>query len=323
MQYTTLGRTGLKVSVAGLGAGGASRLGLARGHSRKEAAALVRSALDLGINIIDTAQIYGTEDAIGDALKGVPRESVVLSTKHLVKFEGRTYSAAEVVAGLNESLKRLGTDHVDVFFIHGLTVDRYDHAINSVVSALKREQEKGKFRFLGATEAPPQEPRHQGTIKALADDLFDVVMVAFSLVNQNARELVFPRTLASRVGTMLMFVVRGIFADTAHLRASFRVLSEKGELPDWLAAKDDPLDFLVHAGGATSHTDAAYRYARHEPGADVVLFGTSSIAHMKENVASILAPPLPEADRAKVEELFGRLVGVGLETHSAPAQSAR
>jgi aryl-alcohol dehydrogenase-like predicted oxidoreductase len=320
MHYTTLGRTGLKVSVAGLGCGGASRLGLARGKSRTEAADLVHAALDLGVNLIDTARIYGTEEVIGGALKSVARDSVVLCTKHLVKEGSRLYSAEDVVAGLNESLRCLGTDYVDVFYIHGLSLDRYDHAINTVLPALKREQEKGKFRFLAASEAPPQEPRHEGTVKALEDDLFDVFMLAFSMVNQTARELVFPKTLKQRVGTTLMFVVRAIFADKALLGATVRELVEKGELPRELAAKDDALDFLLHAGGAKSHTDAAYRYARHEPGVDVVLFGTGSIEHMRENVASILAPPLPEPDRAKLKELFGKLVGVGLHNHSNPAQ---
>ena len=62
------------------------------------------------------------------------------------------------------------------------------------------------------------------------------------------------------------------------------------------------------AASPTPPTDSL----RHEPGADVVLFGTSSIRHMQANVASILSPPLPEADRTKLAELFGHLVGVGL-----------
>ena len=59
--------------------------------------------------------------------------------------------------------------------------------------------------------------------------------------------------------------------------------------------------------------DAAYRFVRREPGVDVVLFGTSSIAHLRSNVASILRPPLPEADRVLLADLFGHLVGVGLD----------
>ena len=316
MHYTTLGRTGLKVSVAGLGCGGASRLGMAGGASRGDAARLVRHAIDLGVNVIDTARLYGTEGAVGDALKGMPRDSVVVATKHLVHSDGHTHSPAEVVAGLDTSLRELGLDYVDIFYIHGLTLQRWDHAINHVLPALRREQEKGKFRFLGATEAPHQDPCHDATVRGIDKGLFDVVMLAFSILNQNARDVVFPKSMANRVGTMLMFVVRQIFADPDLMRATIRKLAVDGELPAAFAAKDEPLDFLVHAGGAGNLLDAAYRYGRHEPGADVVLFGTGSAKHMEQNIASILAPPLPENDRATVRALFGKLVGIGLENHA-------
>jgi L-galactose dehydrogenase len=73
MDYVNLGRTGLKVSVAGLGCGGFSRLGLGTGKSRAEAVALVRQALDMGVNLLDTAAVYGTEAVVGEAIKSVPR----------------------------------------------------------------------------------------------------------------------------------------------------------------------------------------------------------------------------------------------------------
>ena len=67
-------------------------------------------------------------------------------------------------------------------------------------------------------------------------------------------------------------------------------------------------------------TEAAYRFARHEPGVDVVLFGTGDAGHLRTNVASLLKPPLPEADRAKLAALFGHLaVGIGLDGHQAAA----
>ena len=62
-------------------------------------------------------------------------------------------------------------------------------------------------------------------------------------------------------------------------------------------------------------TEAAYRFARHEPGVDVVLFGTGDAGHLRTNVASLLKPPLPEADRAKLAALFGHLTaGVGFDS---------
>jgi L-galactose dehydrogenase len=66
--------------------------------------------------------------------------------------------------------------------------------------------------------------------------------------------------------------------------------------------------------------EAAYRYARHEPGVDVTLFGTGDVGHLRANIAALEKPPLPQADRAKLEKLFGHLAeGVGLDSHVAPA----
>jgi aryl-alcohol dehydrogenase-like predicted oxidoreductase len=90
-------------------------------------------------------------------------------------------------------------------------------------------------------------------------------------------------------------------------------LAAAGQVPGWLAEIDNPLSFLLHEGGASSVTDAAYRFVRHEPGVHVVLFGTSSPEHLRENIASLLKPPLPEVDRQRLAELFGHLLGVGLE----------
>jgi aryl-alcohol dehydrogenase-like predicted oxidoreductase len=326
MQYTTLGRTGLKVSVAGLGGGGGSQLGLDRGKSNKEVVDLIRLALDLGINVIDTAESYMTEEVIGEALARRDRSKIVLSTKHHIapyRNNSGFFTPQQVVAGLDESLRRLRTDYIDIYYLHALTLPRMDHAIHTLAPALLKEREKGKFRFLGATEAPTVELQHQGMRAAIATGLFDVVMTGFGMFHQNARELVFPITIERNIGTMLSFVVRHIFANLEYLRAEVRRLAKDNKLPAELAAKDNPLDFLLHDSGARNVVDAAYRFARHEPGADVVLFGTGDAQHLRSNVASILAPPLPVADHTKVKELFGGLVGVGLDIPNRVPPSAR
>ena len=97
-----------------------------------------------------------------------------------------------------------------------------------------------------------------------------------------------------------MFAVRNIFSRPERLAATMRELADAGELPRELADNPDPLGFLVHAGGASSVIDAAYRFVRHEPGVDVVLFGTGDVAHLHTNIASLLKPPLPEADRDRL-----------------------
>jgi aryl-alcohol dehydrogenase-like predicted oxidoreductase len=320
MQYTTLGRTGLKVSVAGLGCGGFSRLGLGTGQSADHAVGIIRQALDLGVNLIDTAAVYGTEDVVGAALQGVPRDSVVVCTKASKPAGDAAFGVDKVIDSLEGSLRRLRLDHVDVFQLHAVAPAAYDHVRDNVAPALLKQRDKGKFRFLGITETAPNDPGQIMLNRATQDDCWDTAMLAFHLMDQVARTQVFPHTLANRIGTLMMFAVRSIFARPAQLAATMRDLAAAGEVPAWLAASDDPLSFLVHPEGASSLTDAAYRYVRHEPGADVVLFGTGDAEHLKTNVASILKPPLPDADRAKLQDLFSRLRGVGLEAPPARAR---
>jgi aryl-alcohol dehydrogenase-like predicted oxidoreductase len=307
MDYTTLGKTGLRVSVAGLGCGGNSRIGQGTGLSEAQSIALVREALDLGVNLLDTANAYETEGIVGKAIKGRPRDSVVISTK------SHASSGATVLANLDNSLKQLRTDYVDVFHLHGLGPARYDEAMAEIVPGLLREKEKGKLRHLAVSETGPRDPEHTMLARALEAGSFEVFMLGFSMMHQNAAKTILPGTRAKGIGTLCMFAVRNIFSKPDVLKRTFAELAAEGKVPAALAAEDNPLSFLVHAGGAESVTDAAYRYARHTPGIDVVLFGTGNSAHLRANIASILRPPLPAADVARLNELFGHLVGVGLD----------
>jgi len=313
MDYTTLGHTGLRVSVAGLGGGGDSRLGMTAGKSEAEVADTVKFALDLGINVIDCGYTYGTERAVGLGLKGRDRDSVVVSTKFYVRRNETFHSAPEVVAGLDESLRRLRSGHLDIFFLHGITPASYGHAVAEILPALRREQEKGKFRFLGLTEAPPRDLEHKGLSLALDDDHFDVAMLAFSPTNQNARDIAFPRTMAMGWGTYIMYVGR-FLADAGRVREALASMADAGEFPADLARRDDPLDFLMEEGGALDVMDAAYRYARHEPGAHVVLFGSGDRAHIAWNIQSINSPPLSDGAVARLRSLFGGRPGVGVQS---------
>ncbi|HEY4042010.1 MAG TPA: aldo/keto reductase [Rhodopila sp.] len=319
MHYTTLGRTDLKVSVAGLGCGGFSRLGLGTGHSAEHAVGIVRQALDLGVTLIDTAAAYGTEEVVGTALRGVPRDRVVVCTKASRTAGEAAFSADKVIASLDASLRRLRLDFVDVFQLHGVPPAAYDHVGDVIAPALLKQRDKGKFRFLGITETAPNDPEQTMLSRATRDACWDTAMMAFHLMAQGARTQVLPHTMANRIGTLMMFVVRGIFARPAQLAATMRDLAAAGQIPEALALSENPLGFLVNPEGASSVTDAAYRYARHEPGVDVVLFGTGDAGHLRTNVKSILKPPLPENDRAKLQALFSHLRGVGLDV--PPARS--
>jgi len=322
MEYVTFGRTGLRVSVAGLGCGGFSRLGLGTGKSEAEAVALVRQALDLGVNLLDTAAVYGTESVVGRAIKSVPRDSVVIATKAWIPGrEGRS-AAERAVASLDNSLRELGTDYIDIFQVHGVSPKGYDQARDIIAPALLKERERGKIKYLGVTETGSSDGEHEMVRRAVEDGVWDTVMVAFHMMHQNARSRVFPLTMAHRVGTLLMFAVRNIFSKPERLATALRELTASGQLQRWLADAPNPLDFLIHEGGARTITEAAYRFVRHEPGVDVVLFGTGEPEHLRENIAAILAPPLPLADWQTLTKLFGHLVGVGLDPpYSMPGLS--
>ena len=313
MEYTALGRTGLRVSVAGLGCGGSSRLGVKTGKSRAESVAVVRRALDLGVNFLDTAEAYGTEEIVGEALRAVPRDRAVVATKALVRRGGILREPDDVAASLDGSLRRLGMDHIDVFMLHAVAPRDYETARDRLRPVLERAREAGKIGHVGLTETPPNDPRHATLERALGDGGWAVAMLAFHMMNQNARLKIFPLAGAGGVGTLVMFAVRAIFSDPAYLARTMAALAAAGRVPAELAGRERPLGFLVRKGGAESVIDAAYRYARHEPGVDVVLFGTGEPTHVDSNVASILRPPLPEADRARLAAWFGALEGIGLD----------
>jgi aryl-alcohol dehydrogenase-like predicted oxidoreductase len=313
MEYTTLGRTGLKVSVAGLGCGGFSRLGLPAGKSEDEAALLVREAVDMGINFIDTAPIYGTEATVGKALKHIPRHSVAVATKASIRRDGEWHTPAQVIASLENSLRVLGTNYVDVFQLHGVLHSEYAYARESIVPALLEQKAKGRIRFLGITEQPPKDYLHEMLCRAAQDDVWDVFMIAFHMMHQSARRTVFPLSREKRIGTLLMFAVRSIFASPERVAIAMREAAAKGQVEKHLGEAAEPLAFLIHENGASTITEAAYRFARHEPGVDVVLFGTGDAGHLRANIGSLLKPPLPEADRKKLVALFAHLMGVGMD----------
>jgi aryl-alcohol dehydrogenase-like predicted oxidoreductase len=152
MKYRKLGWSDLQVSEISLG----SWLTYGVGVEADAARACLDRAFDLGINFIDTANIYGrgaAESFLGEALAGRPRESYILATKLFFPMtdSDRGLSAAQVEKQLDASLKRLRTDHVDLYQCH-----RYDDAtpLEETMQALTRAVESGKARYIGFSEWP-------------------------------------------------------------------------------------------------------------------------------------------------------------------------
>lgn len=305
MEYTTLGRMGWRVSVAGLGCGGPSRLGTATGKSEQESIAVVRRALDLGINLIDTAEVYGTETIVGKALADTRRDHVIVATKKLPPSPDHADPAGELRRGLEQSLRKLQTDYVDIYFLHGVRPAQYEHASQTFVPVLSRLREEGKLRAIGITEAFIHDPRHRMLQQAVTAECWDVMMVGLSLLNPSARTRVFPQTQARNIGVLGMFAVRRALSQPAHLKALLDGLRSSGQLAQDACQEEEPLGFLTANDVAASIPEAAYRFCRYEPGMHTVLTGTGNVEHLQENVASLLKPPLPPAVLQRLEQLFG------------------
>jgi L-galactose dehydrogenase len=309
MQTALLGRTGLDVSVAGLGCGGHSRLGMSRGGSEDEAADIVRHALSLGINFIDTARVYGTESAVGKGIQG-QRDKIVISTKAGVGWGDHHSGSSDVVTSLETSLRSLNTDYIDVFSLHGVVLSQYDWIRQEILPQLRLQQQAGKIRYLGITEHFGDDSSHEMLKRALPDDQFDVVMVGFNLLNPSARHSVFPLTHQNNVATQIMFAVRRALSQPEALRTLIGELVAAGALNDDDLNTDDPLGFVENHPDISSIVQAAYRFCRHEPGATVTLTGTGSKQHLTDNVAAILAPPLPTEVSEQLDQLFGKIDSV-------------
>lgn len=154
MQYRTLGRTGVQVSSLALGA---MNFGAFGRTTQDETTAIVNAAIDAGINIIDTADVYSygqSEEMVGKAIAG-RRDDVMLATKAGLPMDGeRNHLGASrrwLMTELDNSLSRLGVDHVDLYQIH-----RWDPAVSDeeTLSALTDLQHAGKIRYFGSSTFP-------------------------------------------------------------------------------------------------------------------------------------------------------------------------
>jgi aryl-alcohol dehydrogenase-like predicted oxidoreductase len=158
MRYRKLGNTGLDVSILSFGA---SSLGsVFRETDERESIRAVHAALDAGINYIDVSPYYGltkAETVLGKAIREIPRDRFLLSTK-----AGRygadefDFSYNRILTSIDESLARLHTDYVDLFFLHDIEFVPADIILEEAVPAALRLKEQGKIRFWGFSGLPLQ-----------------------------------------------------------------------------------------------------------------------------------------------------------------------
>lgn len=305
MEYRTLGRTGLRVSVLGIGTGGPSQFGQGSGVPEADAGRMVRRALELGVNFFDTAAGYGDSEAIlGRALAGVPRENYVLATKVQAARDDWTATSEDVVASVERSLARLRVDVIDVMQFHGVKPEDYARTIEIFLPVMARLQEQGKFRFLGVSETYSQDPGHEMFPMALADGHFDTAMVGYNMISPTAEHSVLPMCLEKNVGVICMVAVRRALSRPEVLAERIAYAKEKGLIKRDSVPDEDPLGWLVK-GHVNSLPAAAYKYVASHPAMGTVLTGTANIEHLEANVKAILGPPLPDEDMARLRDIFG------------------
>lgn len=311
IEQRRLGRTGLTASILGLGGGGNSRLGLASGQGEDHAAEVARAALELGITLIDTARVYGTEGAVGAALRGRRREGVTVSSKSPYLDEGGELLSPQAFAGnIDLSLRALGLETIDLYFIHGLRLDLYEAARERFLPELERAREAGKIRFVGLTEAFERDTRHEMLERAAKDAGWDVFMVGYNLINPSARERVLVKARGRGIATLGMFAVRRGLIDEGWLRRLLERMEGSGEIRPGLSGAEDLMGALGLRGVSGSLSEAAYRFAAFAPGMDAVLSGTSSAEHLRANLEAVRRGPLPEEALRRLEELFGKVESV-------------
>lgn len=155
MEYRKLGRTDLQVSILGFGT---APLGNVYGTTEpSEGKRAVQAAIESGINFFDSSPYYGltlSEERLGEALVGW-RDKVVLATKcGRYGLDAFDFSAARVTASIDESLRRLRTDRIDLFQAHDVEFGDVEQVIHETIPAMRKIQEQGKARYIGVTGYP-------------------------------------------------------------------------------------------------------------------------------------------------------------------------
>ena len=315
MQFRTLGRTGLNVSIRGMGTGGHNRLGqrLDPPVPESDIHRLLHGVFDLGINFYDTSPGYGdSERILGRALRTLPRSEVLVSTKVTLAEVSENSSPVyptsdeEIVQSVEASLERLQVDVIDLMLVSVGDASCYDAVFDSQMGTLERLKEQGKIRFIGANEITRHDGAHEWFQRALPEDCFDVLMVGHNMINQSAQKAVFPQCAVKDIGILNIFTVRNVFRDPTRLTEVISDLKEQGQLPGELNDQS-PFDWLLENPDVDSLVEAAYRYAAYTPGVTTVMCGTITLQKVEQNISSIDKGPLHADHIKQLGQTFGHI----------------
>jgi aryl-alcohol dehydrogenase-like predicted oxidoreductase len=296
MQYRTLGRTGVQVSTLALGAMNFGTIGRT---TQDEATAIVDAALEAGINLIDTADMYGdgeSEDMVGKAIAG-RRDDIVLATKANMPMgterNHRGSSRRWLVTALDDSLRRLGTDHVDLYQIH-----RWDPATgdDETLSALTDLQRAGKIRYFGSSTFPAYRiVQAQWAAREHRLSRYVTEQPSYSVLQRGIEAHVLPVTEEYDMGVLawsplasgwLSGAVRAGRDVTSHRSA---ILPQRFDLTDPAnRARLDAVEQLVKVADEAGLTliQLALGFVTAHPGVTAAIIGPRTLDHLHSQLAA-------------------------------------
>lgn len=316
MQYRTLGRTGIKVSPYALGA---MMFGSIGNSDHDESVRIIHKALDAGINVVDTADIYShgeSEQIVGAALRG-RRDNVVLATKARVPMgEDPNQQGASrrwLVRALEDSLRRLGTDHVDLFQI--MRPDP-DTDLEETLSALTDLVRAGKVRVIGTSTTPASRiVQAQWVSERHGFSRFRTEQPPYSILNRGIEREVLPLLQEYGMGALVWSPLAGGMLtgryrknqdNTTHRsQFGFKYLGDERRLD----AVEQLVAVAEKAGVKLTHLAMAFAIAH--PGVSSALIGPRTMEHLDDLLAG-LDVKLPDEVLDQIDEIVPPGTDIGM-----------
>jgi aryl-alcohol dehydrogenase-like predicted oxidoreductase len=321
VQHRTLGRTGIKVSPYGLGT---LMFATSMGNDPADSARIIHKALDSGINVVDTADAYGdSEEVVGRALQG-RRDDVVLATKFGRPIgqdpNHRGASRRWIVTTVENSLRRLRTDHIDLYQLHRPDPDT---DIEETLAALTDLIRSGKVRAIGASQTPASDiVDAQWVAERRGLARFHTEQPVYSLLNRGIEREILPTTQRFGMG-VLVWGPLGQGLLTGRVRRGHNDLKRVGlarHLTD--ERRLDVVEKLVPlaAEAGLPMTHLAMAFATAHPGVTCALLGPRTEAHLDDLLAG-LDVTLPDDVLDRIDEIVppGTDVGALDQAYRPPA----
>jgi aryl-alcohol dehydrogenase-like predicted oxidoreductase len=302
MTYRNLGRSGTKASVVGLGC-------MSLGLDKSRAESILHRAFDLGVTLFDTADLYDhgvNEELVGEALHDV-RGRVVIATKVGNRWRpdgsGWDWDPTEkyILQAVHASLRRLKTDYIDLYQLHGGTID--DPA-EEAVRAFERLLQKGTIRAWGISSIRPNVVRRYAALARSGTAGLSSEMVQYSLLDRRPEEEILETARRAGFGVLVRGAVAGGLL-AGKPPAGKPPSAYLGLAASEVQAAQDALRAISGSDDATAQ--AAIRFVLSHPAVTAVAAGASSVAQVEANAAAADAPPLREADQRALREAVRQL----------------